>query len=136
MKYLGVDPGGVRMGFAWADDETGVVVPGGIVDYRGVRRAAEVICRMVREHGAGVVVLGLPADADGNPTPACQRTYRLAEALTQRGCRVELQSEYLTTNEARRRGREAGLGRGARIDHLAAQIILEEYLSERGCAAS
>ncbi len=136
VKMLGVDPGSVRMGLAWADDATGVAVPDTVVAYEGITRAAELICQLLREREAALVVLGLPTGADGAETPACRRTHRLAEALRDRGCRVELQPEYLTTNEARRRARLAGRPRHRPVDDLAAQIMLEEYLSELGCAGS
>ncbi len=124
------------MGLAWADATRGIIVPDTVVAYEGIGRAVELICRLVRERAAELVVLGLPTDADGRETPACRRTHRLAGELMAHGCSVALQPEYLTTNEARRRARRAGLPRGAHVDHLAAQIILEDYLSGRVCVGS
>jgi hypothetical protein len=45
---------------------------------------------------------------------------------------VALQPELLSTREARLRAREAGLPAGRPVDHLAAQIILEDHLAEPG----
>jgi len=41
---------------------------------------------------------------------------------------VVLAPEYLSTNEAQRRAREAGIPRGRPIDHLAAAVLLEDYM--------
>lgn len=132
MRVLGVDPGGERLGLAVGDQETGVVVPLEVIHYGGVSPACDRIQQEVRRQRAGLVVIGLPTDADGNRTPACRRTERLAQELRDRGLHVSVQSEYLTTVEARRRAREAGLDHRRPVDHLAAQIMLEEFLEERG----
>ena len=78
------------------------------------------------------MVIGLPTNADGELTAACRRSQALAEALHDLGLETALQPEYLTTNEARRRAHEAGLPGTSPVDHLAAQIVLEEHLSTRG----
>lgn len=124
------------MGLASGDDETGVASPYAVVPYGGLEDAAAVIGRALADLGADVVVLGLPTGADGEPTAACRRSYLLAERLRERGCRVELQAEYLTTNEARRRARAAGLRPDRPVDHLAAQVLLEEFLRKRGCGGA
>ena len=51
--------------------------------------------------------------------------------LRELGMEVELQPEYLSTNEARRRASSAGLSRDQPVDHVAAQIILEDFLAIR-----
>jgi putative Holliday junction resolvase len=128
MRVLGVDPGGKRLGLAVGDDETGVVTPLQVAPYDGVEAACRLIDAAAREHGAKLVVLGLPTDVDGERTPACRRTERLAEGLGALGVEVRLQAEYLTTAEARSRARQAGRDPREPVDHLAAQIILEEFL--------
>jgi len=119
------------MGLAVADDLTGVVVPLEVVGYRGVRDAAAVIRRCAQRHGADRVVVGRPVRADGRATPACRRSDALAREIAALGLAVDLQPEYLSTNEARRRAREAGLPSGSPVDHLAATVLLEEYLDLR-----
>jgi putative Holliday junction resolvase len=131
MRFLGVDPGGKRLGLAIGDDETGIVSPLAVIDYRGVAAAAEMIGDHAVQQGAACVVIGLPTHADGQPTPACRRSQALCEALKSAGHAVELQAEYLSTNEARRRARDAGLPPRRPIDHLAAQVLLEEFLVSR-----
>jgi putative transcription antitermination factor YqgF len=118
------------MGLAVADDATGVVTPLRVVAYTGVRHAARTIQSFAVKQRTDRVVVGLPCGADGTPTPACRRSQALARELATLGLDVALQSEYLSTNEARRRARSAGLAAHQAIDHLAAQVILEEYLGD------
>jgi putative Holliday junction resolvase len=134
MRYLGVDPGGQRLGLAVADDATGTATPLEVIRYRGVRAAAAAIAAAATKHGADRVVVGLPTTADGSETPACRRSHVLANAIAELGLAVDLQPEFLTSNEARRRAREAGLPHDSAVDHLAAQVILEEYLVRFGSA--
>ena len=131
VRYLGVDPGGRRIGLAVGDTETGIVSPLQVLPYNGVAAAAALIEQQASKLGAACVVLGRPARADGSPTPACRRSEKLAAALRERELEVVMQNELLTTNEARRRARETGLRRNAPIDHIAAQVLLEEYLASR-----
>lgn len=131
VRYLGVDPGGQRVGLAVGDDLTGIVTPLAVVSCRGVASAADAIRSAARAHGASCVVVGLPTSADGTPTPACRRSTLLATELRRLGFEVVLQPEFLSTDEARRRARELGLPASRPVDHLAAQVLLEEYLATR-----
>jgi RNase H-fold protein (predicted Holliday junction resolvase) len=117
------------MGLAVGDRRTGVVTPLEVVPYDGVAGAAGRIAAAARRLEAGTVVVGWPTDADGGRTAACRRSELLAEALRGHGLEVVLQPEFLTTDEARRRARDAGLAATAAVDHLAAQVLLEEYLA-------
>jgi putative Holliday junction resolvase len=130
VRYLGVDPGGRRLGLAVGDDGTGVVTPLETIEVSGVPAAAAVIAAAVTRHRAARVVVGLPVTADGSRTPACRRSEALAAALVERGFDVVLAPEYLSTDEAQRRAREAGLPRGRPIDHLAAAVLLEDHMGE------
>ncbi len=117
------------MGLAVGDDQTGVVSPLETVKSSGLADAARIIADTVVRIGAGKVVLGVPALADGSLGPAARRSKLLAEAVRKLGVEVDLQSEYLSTDEARRRARDIGRPRNRPVDDLAAQIILEDYLA-------
>ena len=134
MRYLGVDPGGRRIGLAVGDDSTGVVSPLEVVVYDGVAAAAQLIADAARRIAAGCVVVGLPTRADGSTGSAARRSHLLAEHLRTMGVEVVLQSEFLTTNEARRRAHEAGRPRSGWVDDLAAQVLLEEFLATHDSA--
>lgn len=116
------------MGLAVADGATGVASPLAVVAYDGVAAAARVIAAAALDNRAVLVVIGLPSSADGSESPAARRSRRLAEALGDLGLEVALQSEYLSTVEARARARDAGRRPGRPVDDLAAQVILEEFL--------
>jgi len=131
MRFLGVDPGGKRLGLALGDDLTGFAGPLAVVPYEGRDLAALAIVSAMDTHGAEVVVVGLPAGADGEETPACRRSHALVKALAEHGIETALQPEYLTTNEARRRARSIGRRSSQPVDDIAAQVILEEYLERR-----
>lgn len=119
------------MGLAVGDAATGVVSPLEILPYRSAAQAAALIAERARRLGVGCIVVGLPTGADGERTPACRRSEVIAAELEKQGLRVALQNEYLTTNEARRRAREAGVPPRRPVDHLAAQVLLEQYLQEQ-----
>jgi putative Holliday junction resolvase len=129
MRYLGVDPGGKRLGLAVADDATGLVSPLEVIPYGGVQAAAEALIAAARRHRASLIVIGLPTRADGSDTPGGRRSRAIADAVAARGLEIILQPELLSTREARRRAREAGLPGDRPVDHLAAQIILEDHLA-------
>jgi putative Holliday junction resolvase len=116
------------MGLAVGDDASGVAAPLAVVAYGGVAAAARAIGEAAGRLGAAAVVIGLPTGADGAAAPAARRSHLLAEAVGALGLQVFLQSEHLSTNEARRRARECGRGRQEPVDDLAAQVVLEEYL--------
>jgi putative transcription antitermination factor YqgF len=124
-----VDPGGKKLGLAVGDDQTGIVSPLEVVAVDGTASAAEIVAAAAARVGAARVVIGVPVLADGSAGPAARRTEILAEAVQNLGLQVALQSEYLTTNEARRRARSAGRPSDRPVDDLAAQVILEDYLT-------
>ncbi len=124
------------MGLAVGDDTTGVASPLDIVPYEGVERAAQQIAAMASKIGAAKVVLGLPTLANGTRGPASRRTDRLVQALVVLGVEVALQSEFLSTDEARRRARAAGRSPRQPVDDIAAQVLLEEHLATFPAAPS
>ena len=131
MRYLGIDPGGKRLGLALGDDVTGLVTPLEVTPYANRDQVARHIAEVMKSYGAEAAVVGLPTNAEGSETPACARSHALAAALGALGITVALQGEYLTTNEARRRAKSSGRKSSQPVDDIAAQVILEEYLEGR-----
>jgi putative transcription antitermination factor YqgF len=118
------------MGLAVGDGASGVVTPLAVIGYAGVAAAARTIAETAGRLAAEAVVIGLPTGADGAAAPAARRSHLLAEAVAALGLQVFLQSERLSTDEARRRARESGRRRQEAVDDLAAQVVLEEYLDD------
>jgi len=127
---LAVDPGGKRVGLAFAGRE-GLVRPLDVWRYSGVDVCARRLVEEMERLGAEVCVMGLPTGADGRETPACRRSRALGKALANLGVRVHYQEEYLSSHAARERAQGIGRKPGRPIDDLAAAIILEDYLECR-----
>ena len=136
MRYLGIDPGKKRVGLAISDpggqfaSPLEVVAPRSLAELLG---SLEAVCS--REEIEALVV-GLPLRMDGTKGPAALEAERLAEALAERtGLPVEMWDERLSSVSAERSLLSADLSRArrrARIDKVAAQIILQAFLDAQG----
>jgi putative Holliday junction resolvase len=131
---LGVDVGTVRVGVAVSDPD-GILatpvetVPRGEAEDGGVARVVEI----VREHGAGVVYVGLPralSGSDGSSSQAA-RTYGVHLARAAAPVPVRLVDERMSTVVAHRAMHASGRpGRRHRavVDQVAAVVILQSAL--------
>jgi len=130
-RVLGLDLGDARIGVAISDDERRLAVPLGTVR-TGPPADLRAIADLVREHDVTVVVVGLPLTMSGVGGTQAAHAERFAEALRAiLDVPVELQDERLSTVEAERSLREAGLtGRSRRavVDRSAATVILQAWL--------
>jgi RNase H-fold protein (predicted Holliday junction resolvase) len=111
------------------DDHTGVVTPLAVFSYRGTAAAARSVRDAAIRHRVDRIVVGWPTRADGRATPACRRSEALLAELGRLGMEAVRQPEYLSSDEARRRARAARIPSSEPVDHLAAQVLLEEYLA-------
>jgi putative holliday junction resolvase len=139
VRLLALDVGDVRIGVALSD-ETGTLASGLLtLKAAGPRRDARAVAALVREHGAGEVVVGLPLRLDGSPGPQAERIAAFAERLRRvLGVPVVTRDERLTSVAADERLAEAGVrrkDRRARIDQAAAALILQEHLDARRAVA-
>lgn len=93
------------------------------------------IDQLLDEWRPDLILVGLPLRDDGSDSPQTLAAREFARALEQRGSRVTLVNEHLTSNEASRALAEAR-GDGSRrrrvrkedIDALAAVLIAEQWL--------
>jgi putative Holliday junction resolvase len=132
-RALGLDLGERRIGVALCDSGGVLATPYEVVMRSGDRaRDHARIAALVEEAGAEVVVVGLPLSLDGSKGPAALGVEaEVAELRDHLGVRVELWDERLSTVEATRRLRSAGVsGRRRRhvIDQVAATVILQAWL--------
>jgi putative Holliday junction resolvase len=134
-RLLGIDYGSKRIGLAISDPEGRVAVPLETFARTDDRGAARTIARVAAREGVGGLVVGEPRRLDGGRGEAALRAARFARRLeAATGLPVELVDESLTSVEAERRLREAGVDAAAasgRVDAVAAQILLEEVLARR-----
>ncbi len=139
MRSLGIDFGEKRIGLAISDPAGRFALPLATLERRNDRSALRQIAEIAREQGVGKLVLGEPVGLDGQRGANAERVRRFGERLAEfTGLPLELVIEALTTVEAHERLREAGgdpRKEPARIDALAAQILLQEVL-DRGTGSA
>jgi putative holliday junction resolvase len=126
-RVLGLDYGTARCGCAISDPTGTVVRPLSAVEPPD----ASAIAELVSEHGADLVVVGLPKTLRGEEGDQARLSRAFALELSELlDVPVETYDERLTTRMAERSARE---GARADPDSLAAAHLLESYLeAERG----
>lgn len=134
-RILAIDFGTKRMGLA-VSDPLGITAQGLATrertrledDLRHIRQLAE-------EYAVQTVLLGRPLGHSGGESGMSRRVLQFAEKLRRHlSCRVEFWDERLTSVEANRLLREAGLGIAKRrqaADRVAATLLLQNYLDYR-----
>lgn len=129
---LGLDLGDVRIGVALSDPDRRVAIPIGTVHVGRPPGELKAIAALVREYGATFIVLGWPLNLDGTRGGRAVRSEEFADALRMIvEIPVELHDERLTTVEAERGLREAGVksrDRRAVVDAAAARVLLQGWL--------
>jgi putative Holliday junction resolvase len=130
-RVLGLDLGDARIGVAISDERRRLAVPLGTVR-TGAPGDVKAIAGLVREHGVTAIVVGHPLLMSGEAGERAHHTERFADAL---GSFLEipvvLHDERLSSVEADRALREAGVGGRARrrtVDRSAATVILQSWL--------
>ena len=122
MRVLAIDHGAVRAGCAISDPTGTIARPLGVIERPEPQKVAE----LVAEHGADLVVVGLPVSLDGaeGKQAADARAFR-DELAANVDVPVETYDERLTTRLAESSARA---GASAPADALAAAHLLETYL--------
>ena len=132
---LSFDFGLRRIGVAVGQDVTGSASPLGIVANRDNVIDHDRIAEFVAEWRPTMLVVGMPAHADGTPSEMQEHVRAFIEELERYGLPIETVDERYTSIEAERVLREArAAGTRGRIskdmiDSAAAVFIAERYLS-------
>lgn len=132
MRMIGLDVGERRIGIAFSDGR--VAVPLIILEHEGRASDLERVASLAAERQADAVVIGLPLASQGEEGPQARKTRRFGDALARRlAVPVVYQDERLSTHDVRGAagGRVQGAGARAgkaRVDDLAATVILQAYL--------
>src|SRR3990170_4698859 len=131
---LAFDFGTKRIGVAVGDFETRLAHPLAAIAAVENRARFAAIGQLVAEWRPVLLVVGLPAHADGAEHPVGRLARRFAQRLHGRfGIRTALVDERLTSHAAEGRLREAGAARRKirqSLDAVAAQIILQTYFAQ------
>ena len=129
MRWLGVDPGEVRVGLAICDPEERIAIPLEVVPASAAFPAIRSIA--AREEVGGIVV-GLPLMPSGDEGDAAMMARKLGDRLDRElDVIVVYEDERLTSVEAEAQRREAGAPRGVASDDLAAALLLEQFMAGR-----
>ena len=139
MRILGIDYGDQRIGLALSDFTGTLVGRAWTLHEWNLDRAIEAIAAVVKENEVGRLVLGLPKNMDGSEGPRAEKSRAVAARLTAAtGLDVVLWDERRSSVEAHAilhaNGRKEKKHR-ARVDAVAASLILEGYLGSLGGSA-
>jgi putative Holliday junction resolvase len=127
-RILAVDPGEARIGLALSDPSGTVARPHAVLKHRSRAADAQTIARLAQEQEVGLILVGLPSDAEGRVGPQARRALRLVEALRMATrLPVETWDETGSTQAAIDLG-----GDDAGQDARAAAVILQDYLNAAG----
>jgi putative holliday junction resolvase len=138
VRYMAIDHGAKRIGLAVGDTETKLAAPVLGVSGTGTPDAdARAVLAAAREYDADAFVLGLPLNMDDSEGPQARLVREFGDALERlSGLPVHYFDERLSSETAREKmigGDLTRKKRKARLDGLAAQAILQEFLdSDRG----
>jgi putative Holliday junction resolvase len=134
-RTAGIDYGTLRIGISLADPETSIASPHETYVRRGEAADREYFRRLVADEQIARFVVGLPVHLDGRESEKSAEARRFGKWLAEAtGVPVEFFDERFTTHEAEVYLSEAQLSkkkRKARLDKLAAQILLAAYLEHR-----
>lgn len=130
MRVLALDYGRARCGVALSDPTGTLATPLDTVVRPASRKGLATVAALVRDRGAGRVVVGLPVGLSGQDTPQTAEARAFAARLEQLiDVPVALYDERFTTKIAARAGGRAD------EDSRAAAVLLEDWLAHHGAEA-
>ena len=134
---LAFDYGQRRIGVAVGQTITGSASPLGVIENRADGPDQAKIAALINEWRPGLLVVGMPAHADGSPSEMQNYVRAFVETLSGFDLPIETVDERFTSLEAEAKLKEARAA-GARgriskesIDSAAAVLIAERYLAAR-----
>jgi putative pre-16S rRNA nuclease len=135
-RVLGLDVGARRIGVA-VSDPLGITAQGlETLQRRNKRHDFQYLRNVIRQYDVKEIVVGLPLRMSGEEGIQADKMQGFAEELRQRfGLPVHLWDERLTSAEANRLLRETELSiekRGKAVDRMAAVLILQGWMENRG----
>jgi putative Holliday junction resolvase len=133
-RLMGVDFGTVRIGLAICDPDRRIASPFATYVRQNAERDANYFREVVDAENVVAFIVGLPMHTDGREGQKAIEARSFGKWLADvTQLPVDFWDERFTTVEAERSLLDAGLTnkrRKARRDQLAAQIILQAYISE------
>jgi len=132
VPILAIDHGEKRIGVAISDPTSTLARPLTILEHVTRTADARHVLELAAKHQATVIVVGKSTDEEGAPNLAGRRAVRFAEMLrVMTQLPIILWDESLSTQDAREWRIASGSSRkrrAARVDAVAAAVILQSYL--------
>ena len=123
-RILAVDPGQVRIGIALSDPTGTIAQPLLVLRHSSRQQDAHAIVQLAIEHEAGLILVGVAMDLEGNIGPQARKALRLVETLREAGDLPVSTWDESGSTQAARRGRK----QDDMLDARAAAFTLQEYL--------
>ena len=129
MKVVAIDYGSARTGVAVSDASGALATPLETIERIGTADGTARLRALLAEHGAELLLVGLPVLADGTHGAQANATLAFVGRLRpQLDVPIELEDERFTSAAAARAGGDASL------DARAAAVLLQGWLDRRGAA--
>ena len=126
MKYLGIDFGSKKVGFAQSDDDARLAFPLMIAPNDGTLLKDTV--EMIRELKMTGVVIGESVNGQGKPNEIAKKARAFGAQIEDAvDVRVVFEKEWFTTVEARK---QPGKEDDHEVDDSAAALLLQRYLDK------
>lgn len=126
MKYLGIDFGTKKVGFAQSDEEGRIAFP--LMISPNDNQLFKDTTELIREMKFGTIVIGESVDQKGKPNPIAKEARAFGKQLEDT-CDVQIvyEKEWYSTVEARKQPGKEG---SHDVDDQAAAIVLQRYLDK------
>ncbi len=132
MVIISVDLGKARTGLAISDATGFLASPLDMIEEKSPTKLLEKVAQIVQSEKAQLVVVGLPKNMDGSEGESAQNARAFAQSLSEKtGVKTVMQDERGTTITAHgylSQRDVKGKKRKAKVDTVAAAIILQNYL--------
>ena len=133
MRYFGLDLGEKTLGLSISNGMIASVYK--TIRYEDIDKLIEQLKQEIVDNSIDCLVLGFPKNMNNTIGPRALSTIEFKEKLEKLNYKVELQDERLSTVSAHNYMIEADMSRKkrkAKVDALAATIILQTYLDKKG----
>ncbi len=126
MKYLGIDYGSKKVGFAQSDDEGRMAYP--LMISPNDASLLKDTLELIREMKFSTVVIGESVDGKGKSNPIAKEARKFGSSI-ENGIDVKVffEKEWYSTVEARKQPGNEG---SHNVDDQAAAIVLQRYLDK------
>ena len=132
---MALDVGFKRIGVALSDPLLLTASPYRVIYRKSNRETFNELLRVIDEKKVNKVIIGLPINREGERSKIALKIEKFArkfeDFLKEKGKSIEIvfRDESFTTLEAKELARELKKGKGE-VDHIAAALLLKDYLEE------